>query len=64
MKIAEANISEGNLEFQHASAQKVPPRKQIQYAKSLIDMGLERKQSLKSVIKTLKKQQRAPENNR
>lgn len=30
LKVAEANVSEGNLKLQHALAQKVLPRKEIQ----------------------------------
>ena len=50
LKVAETSISEGHLKLEHALTQNIFPRKDIQSAQSLINMGLERKCSIKNMI--------------
>lgn len=47
LEVAQARISEGNLEFLYTLAQKVLASKQIQYVQSLIDEGLRESTVLK-----------------
>lgn len=51
LEVAQARISEGNLEFLSTLAQKVLASKQIQYVQSLIDEGLRESTVLKVWLK-------------